>query len=134
LKPEKCSPTEVGEQPPCPKTRRRIYVRSLELNSNDFSRLARSTLLSKIRSISALGGRFRIRTTRILRFEPSSSKPFKHTTRFPVLSTREPYSLPREHRHSTPQNLRSKTRNMPLWICLSTTFSAHKGTRAYQLD
>jgi hypothetical protein len=37
-------------------------VRSLELNSNDFSRLARSTLLSKIRSISALGGRFRLLT------------------------------------------------------------------------
>jgi len=91
LKPEKCSPTEVGEQLPHPKTRQRIYiVRSLELNSNDFSRLARSTLLSKIRASPHWAAAFGSGRRITVRFWPSSSKPFKHTTQFSVLSTRVP--------------------------------------------
>jgi len=50
----------------------------------------------------------RIVTTRILRFEPSSSKPFKHTTQFPVLSTRVSQWIPGEHRTQIRGNVRSR--------------------------
>src|SRR5271165_2322066 len=49
-----------------------------------------------------------------LRFWPSSSKPFKHTTLFLVLSTRVPQSLPGSTDRSRPENKRNKTRSMPL--------------------
>jgi len=90
LKPENVYRRRSVNSRPCPETGRRncYFVRSLELNSNDFSRLARSTFCQRSDSKSALGGRFRLRTTQILRFEPSSSKPFNHTTQFSVLSTR----------------------------------------------
>ncbi len=68
-----------------------------------------------------------------LRLWPSSSKPFKHTTRFPVLSTRVPQLPIGEHRalntlkpmeqnaqHAAPAGLRHEN-------------SAHEGTRAFDL-
>src|ERR1700758_1820087 len=53
------------------------------------------------------------------RFWPSSSKPFKHTTQFSVLSTRVPHWLTGEHR--------TQTRSMPLRPALGTNiFSAQR--------
>jgi len=90
LKPENACQTEVGRQPPTPAKmwRRNNYVRSLELNSNVFSRLARSTYLSKIRANPHWAAAFGYSGQRHVCLGPSSSKPFKHTTRFFALSTR----------------------------------------------
>ena len=107
-------------------------MRSLELNSNVFSRLARSTLLLKIRANPHWAAAFGYSGQRHECLGPLSSKPFKQTTRFSALSTSY-LADNRERRRSNPPFSGEQTRDMPLQSAFSPE-SAHKGTRAFKLN